>query len=224
MEEQIEAQETEAPESEQVSEQTNDEQDVTPEAPVVEEEEEDVSPFQNLPQTQQVSPLSQEDLQINPETGEVDVNALLGAFNTRLNEVQQSTVTQSNNMAQLRDQYKSEWEKAEKKYPELKENRQLKEWVYARHADALEREGKYLSPTKAADQLFGITKQAQQKGMETANANVEVQKSARLESSNSTTRQSVSSDLKAQLNSSNPVEAATARRAILAQRIREGRL
>lgn len=192
--------------------------------PVEEVEEEEDFPFQP-PQETGVAPFTPEDLQMD-EAGNIDVNALLATFNDKINAAQQGAVNQSLGQVEARDKYKEEWSKAESKYPELKENKELREWVYARHADAIERTGKWMSPTKAADSFFKLTRAAENKGIETAQTNVSVQKSAALETSNNTGRSgsSVASDLQAKLSSTNPQEAAEARRAILSQRIKEGRI
>lgn len=194
-------------------------------APAPTKEEDEEAPFPLQQSNAEVTPFTVEDLKTDAE-GNVDLAALMDSFNQRLNQVQQGTVSQTQQMVEVRDRYKSEWDKAEAKYPELKDNQQLKEIVYARHADALERQGKWKSPLKAADEIISLIKGAETKGIETAQKNVEVQKSASLETSSSSSAPSstVSSDMQARLNSTDPTVASAARREVIAQRIRDGKL
>lgn len=227
-EEQEQAETEEQPE--QAPEQGQDEQDEqdATEAPAdgvetpASEEEED---FNFKPEQAAIDPLTAEDLKVNPETGEIDVNSLLQTFNDRITQAQNNAISQSMSQVELRDKYKQEWDKAETKYPDLKTNPQLREWVFARHNDAVQRTGKWKSPTKAADEFFSLTKAAKAEGIKTAETSTTVQKSAALEtSSNSGTTVSTDADLSARINSTDPMVAAAARREFLKKRIQEGRL
>lgn len=216
---------------EQAPEQGQDEQDeqdaTETEAPAEEEApvETDDEDFNFKPEQPAVDPLTAEDLKVNPETGEIDVNSLLQTFNDRITQAQNNAISQSMSQVELRDKYKQEWDKAETKYPDLKTNPQLREWVFARHNDAVQRTGKWKSPTKAADEFFSLTKAAKAEGIKTAETSTTVQKSAALEtSSNSGTNVSHDADLSARLNSTDPMVASAARREILKKRIQEGRL
>lgn len=91
-----------------------------------------------------------------------------------------STATQS---ADLRLRYEKEWSKAETKYPELAKNRQMRDMVQAIHANSAVT-GKYLSPVKAADQLFSLRGEAKAEGIKAARETRTVQAAAGLANPN----------------------------------------
>jgi hypothetical protein len=79
--------------------------------------------------------------------------------------------------------YEKTWDKAYAAYPELRTNKELRDMVQAIHANSPQT-GKYLSPTKAADKLFGLRGQAKKEGMQAAREVRSVQAAAALGSPN----------------------------------------
>ena len=75
------------------------------------------------------------------------------------------------------------WDKATEAYPELKENKDLRDLVYnSRMGEMIA--GRNPSPKAVADRLFKHIQSARQSGVQQAQTNVTVQESARLETSN----------------------------------------
>lgn len=95
-------------------------------------------------------------------------------------QVQAAAISAAAQTAANLTKYQQDWQKAEDKYPELKNNRQLRDMVQAIHANSAQPGFKYLSPQKAADQLFGIRNQAKVEGIQAAKETRTVQQAATL--------------------------------------------
>lgn len=176
---------TEAPEApqdaqeapvEQAPEQTNQE---------VEEEEEDLElPTLNQFQNSQQPPVDINQLPVDAE-GNVDPNAFANA-------IYQQAVTAANAQAQqtVAEQLREQklWQQAEKSYPQLAENKDLKAMVHnARLGEMAASLGeKNPTPKQIADRLFKQINTAKASGVEQATNNVRVQQSATLESASNT--------------------------------------
>lgn len=141
----------------------------------------------------------------NQAQQEWSTNALQAATQAAMQVVSQSNA------------YQREWSKAEDKYPELKSNKQLKDMVQAIHANSAQPGFKYLSPAKAADQLFAIRGEAKSEGMKAAKESRTVQAAAGLGNSNppATTQSDNRAALKAKMKTGSKVERAEATREYL---------
>lgn len=200
------------------------ESDVAVEETPVETPVEEEETFE-IPTQQQVRPLTQADLQVNPETGDVNVDALLQTFNERINEAVQVSTSQSVTEVELKNKYEKSWAEAEAEFPELKKDKEKRDMVYAIHADTVASNKKYLSPKAAAAKLFGIANKAKAEGIEAAQESSKVQDSARLEtSSQPAPTNTTNSDLEARLQSSDRVVSEAARQEKLSQLLKEGKI
>lgn len=177
-----------------------------------------------IPTVPQVRPLTSEDIVVNPETNEVDVKALLDTFNNRIDEAVQVATTQSVTSVELKNKYEKAWADAEAAYPELKEDKSLRDMVYAVHADTVQQGKKYLSPKAAAEKLLSIREKGKTEGIQAANESVRIQESAQLETGNQSAAPTVDSNLQERLNSSDPQVAEKARQEHLAKLIKSGKI
>jgi hypothetical protein len=116
--------------------------------------------------------------------GNLDLNVYNAALSNAINGVVTTAVTASTSAVTMQSRYEKEWNKAENKYPELSKNKQLKDMVQAIHANSAQPGFKYLSPEKAADQLFAIRGEAKSEGMKAAQVTRTVQSAAALGSPN----------------------------------------
>lgn len=169
---------TEAPTEAQAPEQTNEVQET--------EEEEDVElpTYNQFQTTQQQPPVDINQLPVDAE-GNVDPNAFAQA-------IYQQAVTAANAQAQqtVAEQLREQrlWQQAEKSYPELATNKDLKAMVHnARLGEMASTLGeKNPTPKQIADRLFKQINTAKASGVEQATNNVRVQQSATLESASTT--------------------------------------
>lgn len=158
--------------------------EATPEAPVSEptteaevvEEEPEWTPTQiEAPNVQ--APNMQ---QFVDAEGNLDVANYQAAQAKWASDLVAAAVSQSTQAVKLQSDYEKEWYKAEDRYPELKKNRQLKDMVQAIHANSAQPGFKYLSPLKAAEQLFALRGEAKADGMKAAQQSRTVQAAASL--------------------------------------------
>lgn len=176
--------ETPAPEQteevapEQVPEQTNEVQET-------EEEELELPTYNQFQNTQQQQPIVDvNNLPVDQE-GNVDPNAFAQA-------IYQQAVSAANAQAQqtVAEQLREQrlWQQAEKAYPDLATNKDLKSMVHnARLGEMATSLGeKNPSPKQVADRLFKQINTAKASGVEQATNNVRVQQSATLESASNT--------------------------------------
>lgn len=194
--------------------------EVQTEAPVETPEEEQFE----VPNHPQVRPLTQEDLQLNPETGDVNVDALLNTFNERIAEAVEVSTQKSVTEVELKNKYEKSWSEAETSYPELKDDKSLRDMVYAVHVDSVERGKKYLSPKAAAEKLLALRDKAKTEGIQAAQESSKVQDSARLETSSQQAPTTTDSDLEARLNSPDRSTSEAARREKLSQLIKANKI
>lgn len=124
---------------------------------------------------------------VNPQTNEVDIVAYEAAMDQyesareqALDQGLQDAFTKADKVAEYKTTYQREWAKAEDKYQELKTNKQLKDMVFAIHSNSAQPGFKYLSPMKAAEQLFGIRGEAKSEGIRAAQESRTVQAAASL--------------------------------------------
>lgn len=214
----------ETPAPEQPTEPTV--QEVQEQSAEVEEDDYDVdiSPM-SAPQTE-VQPIDWNTLPRDPNNPDyVDPNA----FAQVLHNQQQQAVAAASAQAraevteQLREQ--KLWQQAEKAYPELASNRDMRDMVKnARLGEMASSLGKKNpTPKQTADKLFKQVQEARKQGVEQAQNNVRVQQSATLETASTTAPNNSSQDLGAALQSArNEQERSEASRAILRQMMDEG--
>ncbi len=166
-----ETQETEVTEPSQVNEGA--------EAPEPEEQEEE-SDFDPLASYGQYN---QQQYQIPAsEDGTVDPYQLMAAMEQRFDE-----------KLRFQRQEESMWKKVEKKYPDVRSDKQTREILLSmRIANAVQ--GRETNMMKLADQLYGRTKDARSQGRAEANVSKKVQKAASLESATSNTGGNEKSD------------------------------
>jgi len=160
----------------------------TVEAPQVEQviEDDEIEDLPTYPQyqQQQQSPIDISQLPMDAE-GNVDPNAFANA-------IYQNAVQQANAQAQqtVQEQLREQklWQQAEKAYPEIATDKELKGMVHnARLGEMAASLGeKNPTPKQVADRIFKKINTAKASGVEQATNNVRVQNSATLESSSTT--------------------------------------
>lgn len=191
--------------TEEVTETTETQEAPTVEQPTQAEatepvqEEPEVNPYKNVSQPEPIAPITPEELVVDAE-GNVDVNSLIGTFNQKIAQAQSAAVQQASLQNDLKDQYKSEWQKAESEFPELRDNAELRDMVYAVHANSVDSD-KYLSPAKAAERILGLRQEGKKEGEKAATQHERVQKSAALETSNTPAPSTDPSNLRTRLDS-----------------------
>lgn len=156
----------------------------------------------------------------------IDPNALAGTINQSIAAAEErATMRAQRAYAEQRAEEKS-WEKAYEKHPELKNNKELRDYVHNARlgevANLLSRNQdpstiKMPSPGQVADRLFKYIETATANGMKQANENTVIQQSAHLETAGS--RGSDSSDSRAKayqnINNTNKEVARQARQDLL---------
>jgi hypothetical protein len=114
-------------------------QEVTPEAPESEpqEVEAEEAPDAFTPQPIQNTAPPAPDIRsfVDPE-GNLDLNSYQAAQQTYTQEVFNASVAAAAQTAQQLTKYQQDWQTAESKYPELKNNRQYRDMVQAIHANS----------------------------------------------------------------------------------------
>jgi hypothetical protein len=112
--------------------------------------------------------------------GNLDLARFQEAQNQWMNQAMQAATSTATRAAAMQTKYEKEWTKAESKYPELAKSKQLRSMVKAIHIDSANPGNSYLSPLKAADQLFGVRSQAKAEGAKAAKESRTVQQAAAL--------------------------------------------
>ena len=240
---------------EPVSQETAQPQETAPEAPEVTQEQpqtevapEQVSEVTETP-VQEVSTEVEEDIDdidMSPmpapqtELQQVDWNTLPrdpnnpdyvdpNAFAQALHEQQQQAIATASAAAraevqeQLREQ--KLWQQAEKAYPELSSNREMRDMIKnARLGEMASSLGKKNpTPKQTADRLFKQVQEARKQGVEQAQNNVRVQQSATLETASTTAPTDNKANLQQAVLSARSVEERSdANRALLRQMMDEG--
>lgn len=221
-----ETQETEVP-TEDTNDQTNDDNDeaVEDDTPAPdsegEPEEEDEPLYQ--PRQYQPEPLDFSKLPTD-ENGNVDPNAFAQALQQRDQNLLQAAQQQMQDQFVQMRQEETLWQKAEKAYPEIAQNPELRALVQNTRYGIIAG-GKNASPLEAAKQIFKHTQAAKQQGQAQAKESVRMQRSAALESSSTqASPKSNTSGLMDKISSSNRAEAESARQALLESWLNDGTL
>jgi len=222
----------ETPETEEINEPTNDDnneavEEVTPaEAPAPdsggttedEDDEEDV-PYQ--PKQFQPEPIDFTKLPAD-ENGNVDPNAFAQALQQRDAQLLAAANQQMQDQFMQMRQEERLWSKAEKAYPEISQNKELRQLVQQTRYGIIA-SGKNASPLEAAKQIFKHTQAAQQAGRTQAKESVRIQQSAGLETSSvQTNTKTGSGDLMNRIGSTDKRDAESARKNLYEKRILDG--
>lgn len=112
--------------------------------------------------------------------GNLDLMSYQQAQNDWMTQAMTAATQTATRAAAMQTRYDKEWSKAESKYPELAKNKQLRNMVKAIHVDSANPGSQYLSPLKAADQLFNVRSQAKAEGARAAKETRTVQQAAAL--------------------------------------------
>jgi hypothetical protein len=143
---------------------------------------------------QRVSPVPPLDMSqiATTEDGMIDPNALAGSINQRIAMAEANATARAQQIYAEQRAEEKQWDKAYDKYPELKDNKELRDLVYRTRigeaTDLLSRTDdpskvRLPSPSQVADKLFKYIGQAKTEGMKQATQNTVVQQSAYVESS-----------------------------------------
>jgi hypothetical protein len=185
---------TEAPTSEPVQ---------APEAPVqapaqaeVADDAVELDTMPNLGQTAELPPFDWTQLPQDTD-GNIDPNAFAAAINQQITQATEVARQQARVEAQEQIKEQKMWEQAENAYPELKQDKELRDMVKnARWGEWVATNGaKNPSPKQIADKLFNKIGQAKKQGVEQAQNNVRVQQSAVLETASNTASATPAQDL-----------------------------
>lgn len=183
---------------------------VAAEPPAAEEEE-----VINYQSPTPVPPIDFSQLPVD-ENNLVDPNALAGMINQRISQAEQNALNQAQRIYAENEQEKRLWEKTYEKYPDLKNNKELQGLVQqarigeatdllSKAANAQEAaQMKLPTPAQIAEKLFKHIGTAKTEGMQQANTNTVVQKSAYLEPSGKPNDNAAESVQAARSNINNP--------------------
>jgi hypothetical protein len=219
----------EAPVEEATSTTEEEVQPETPEAQAEDLTELEIPDFMLEMQNQNVPDVPQFDVTQLPtdEQGNVRPEAFNQAINGAIQAAIAAAVGQSTAQTQITQLETREWNSALTQFPQLKDPKVRGMVKAIRNQSVMDSGGKgYLSPTKAAEQLFGALGQAKQEGIKSAQTQTRIQKSATLESATSSTptEGSRKAELRQRMSSSNPEEARSARREMIKEMIRDGQI
>lgn len=182
-----------------------------PDQPAAEVDEFEYPKFQ-VPQTQ---PIDFSNLPVGDDNL-IDPNALAGTINQALAQNREAARIEAQQAYQEQRTEERSWEKAYEKYPELKTNKETRDFIHnarlgevntalSRATTREEAEAiKLPTPTQMADRLFKLTGTAKKEGMQQANENTVIQESARLETSGTTGSDDADAKQKAFQNINNP--------------------
>lgn len=192
--------------------QTNEqvEAPVEPSAPVSEQDSSEEVELDTFPTYQQNTELPQFDwTQLPQDTdGNIDPNAFAAAINQQITQATEQARQAARAEAQEQIKEQKLWEQAENAYPELKQDRELREFVRkARWGDWVSSNGqKNPTPKQIADKLFNKIGQAKKQGVEQAQNNVRIQESAVLETASNTAGATPQADLRTRVATANTRE------------------
>lgn len=186
-----------------------------------------------MPQPNVAAPLNVSDF--TDQYGNVDMQKFSTAMATRDSQiadlVTQRAVAQATQMADQRFvQAKQEerlWEKAFSKYPELKDNKELRDTVHNYWMGTAGVGQTPSTPLKAAERIMKYVGQAKQQGIQDATQSVKIQASAHLEDANTTppNQESVrKSELLGKVGSKDRKEARGAREDLVKEWIKSGNI
>lgn len=132
---------------------------------------------------------------VDPE-GNLDLIKYQTAQGQWMQKSMDAVVNSSREAATMASRYEKEWNKAEDTFPALKKDKGLKDMVMAIHADSTNPGRTYLSPTKAAEKLFGVREAAKAEGAAGARETRTVQQAAALANPNPPAKTEGSGDTK----------------------------
>lgn len=140
--------------------------------------------------------------------GSIDPNAFAAAINQQITQATEVARQQARVEAQEQIKEQKLWEQAENAYPELKQDKELRDMVKnARWGEWVATNGtKNPSPKAIADKIFNKIGQAQKQGVEQAQNNVRIQESAALETASNTATASPQTELRTRVASANTRE------------------
>lgn len=179
-------------------------------APVQEQTQDDGVELDTLPnygQTPELQPFDWSNLPQDVE-GNIDPNAFAAAINQQITQATEVARQQARMEAQEQIKEQKLWEQAENSYPELKQDKELRDMVKnARWGEWVATNGqKNPSPKAIADKIFNKIGQAKKLGVEQAQNNVRIQESAVLETASNTAQSSPQADLRTRVASANSRE------------------
>lgn len=156
------------------------------------------------------------------DNGNVDPNAFAQALAQREQQILAAANQQMQDQFMQMRQEERLWQKAEKAYPEISQNKELRTLVQQTRYGIIAT-GKNASPLEAAKQIFKHTQAAQQQGRTQAKESVRIQQSAALETSSiQTNPNTTKADVMSRISSSNKRDAEEARQALYEQWIADG--
>ena len=140
--------------------------------------------------------------------GNIDPNAFAAAINQQITQATEQARQAARAEAQEQIKEQKLWEQAENAYPELKQDKELRDMVKnARWGEWVATNGqKNPSPKQIADKLFNKIGQAKKMGVEQAQNNVRIQETAALETASNTASASPQADLRTRVASANTRE------------------
>lgn len=152
-------------------------------AEVIPEPEEDEPEF--IPQATQIPTIEQVDIsKFIDANGNFDAVAYNQALQSQIAQETASAVAQATAVNTNVRLYEKEWDKAYDKFPQLKGNtpeaKRQRAMVQAIHAQSANPGQKYLSPSKAAAELFGFASEQRKVGRQAATESRTVQAAANL--------------------------------------------
>jgi hypothetical protein len=190
---------TAAPEPVQATEPAQPVEAVEAPAQTVEQPADDGVELDTLPSFGQTPELSQFDWSNLPQDvdGNIDPNAFAAAINQQITQATEVARQQARVEAQEQIKEQKLWEQAENAYPELKQDKELRDMVKnARWGEWVATNGeKNPSPKTIADKLFNKIGQAKKLGVEQAQTNVRIQETAALETASNTAGSTPAQDL-----------------------------
>lgn len=179
-------------------------------APVQEQAQDDGVELDTLPnygQTPELQPFDWSNLPQDVE-GNIDPNAFAAAINQQITQATEVARQQARMEAQEQIKEQKLWEQAENSYPELKQDKELRDMVKnARWGEWVATNGqKNPSPKAIADKIFNKIGQAKKMGVEQAQNNVRIQESAVLETASNTATSNPQAELRTRVASANSRE------------------
>ena len=179
-------------------------------APVQEQVQDDGVELDTLPNYGQAPELQPFDWSNLPQDveGNIDPNAFAAAINQQITQATEVARQQARMEAQEQIKEQKLWEQAETSYPELKQDKELRDMVKnARWGEWVATNGqKNPSPKAIADKIFNKIGQARKMGVEQAQNNVRIQESAVLETASNTATATPQAELRTRVASANSRE------------------
>ena len=143
----------------------------------------------------------------------IDPNALAGAINQQMATIEERATLKAQQAYQEQRAEEKSWDKAYEKYPQLKENKEIRDLVHRARlgevADLLSksqdpRSVKLPTPAQVADKFFKYSNAQKTEGFKQATENVKVQSSAYVETASKSSDDNADAKAKAFQNINNP--------------------